>query len=99
MKLGYLALLAGGPPQIVGWKIGLTTKRMQQMCGVDAPIGGAVLAGRIHSAPARVAVASYVRLGVESEIAEDAVSLSAFRRIARSDIFFGASRATSTAKN
>jgi 2-keto-4-pentenoate hydratase len=65
-----LALLGGG---IVGWKIGLTTPRMQQMCGVDEPIVGAVLAGRIHEAasggPARVAVADYVRLGVESEIA------------------------------
>ncbi|WP_293379639.1 fumarylacetoacetate hydrolase family protein [Phenylobacterium sp.] len=68
-QAALLPLLAGGPPQIVGWKIGLTTKRMQQMCGVDEPIVGAVLAGRIHPAPARVAVAAYVRLGVESEIA------------------------------
>lgn len=59
----------GGGAEIVGWKIGLTTPRMQQMCGVAEPIVGAILAGRLHRAPARVAVGDHVRLGVESEIA------------------------------
>lgn len=68
-QAALLPLLAGGSPRIVGWKVGLTTPRMQQMCGVNEPIVGAVLEGRIHPAPARVAVSSYVRLGVESEIA------------------------------
>ncbi len=59
--------LIGGA--VVGWKIGLTTPRMQAMCGVDEPIVGAILDGRIHASPARVAVGEHVRLGVESEIA------------------------------
>jgi 2-keto-4-pentenoate hydratase len=54
---------------IVGWKIGLTTPRMQALCGVDEPIVGAILEGRVHASPARAAVADHVRLGVESEIA------------------------------
>jgi 2-keto-4-pentenoate hydratase len=54
---------------IVGWKIGLTTPRMQQMCGIDEPIVGAILAGRVHASPAQVTTAGHVRLGAESEIA------------------------------
>jgi len=71
-QAALLPLLGAGGLEIVGWKIGLTTPRMQQMCGVNEPIVGAVLAGRVHDAasgPARVAVGDYVRLGVESEIA------------------------------
>jgi 2-keto-4-pentenoate hydratase len=62
------AALLGAAP-VAGWKIGLTTPRMQQMCKVDEPIAGAVLEGRIHASPATVAVADHVRLGLESEIA------------------------------
>jgi 2-keto-4-pentenoate hydratase len=75
MGFGYdvqdalVPLLAQPGEAIAGYKIGLTTPRMQQMCGVDEPIVGAVLATRMHVSPARVAVSRYVRLGVESEIA------------------------------
>lgn len=62
-------LLAGGTPRVAGYKIGLTTPRMQAMCGIDEPIVGVVLAQRLQTAPARVAAGAYVRLGVESEIA------------------------------
>ncbi|MBS0333769.1 MAG: fumarylacetoacetate hydrolase family protein [Proteobacteria bacterium] len=65
-QAALLPMLGGA---IVGWKIGLTTKRMQLMCGIDEPIVGAVLSGRILEAPAQAAVADYVRLGLESEIA------------------------------
>ena len=61
-------LLAGTAPA-AGYKIGLTTPRMQQMCGVDEPIVGVVFAGRVHTSPARAAVGDFVRLGIESEIA------------------------------
>ena len=52
-----------------GYKIGLTTPRMQAMCGVNQPIAGTVFAGRPHASPAVIAAAPFVRLGVESEIA------------------------------
>jgi 2-keto-4-pentenoate hydratase len=52
-----------------GYKIGLTTPRMQAMCGVDQPIAGAVFAGRLHASPAAIDAAPFVRLGIESEIA------------------------------
>lgn len=58
---------SSAPP--AGYKIGLTTPRMQQMCGVDEPIVGVILASRMHVSPAKVAVKDFVRLGIESEIA------------------------------
>jgi 2-keto-4-pentenoate hydratase len=54
---------------LAGWKIGLTTPRMQAMCGIDEPIVGAVLDGRIQASPGRLAFADHVRPGLESEIA------------------------------
>jgi 2-oxo-3-hexenedioate decarboxylase/2-keto-4-pentenoate hydratase len=61
--------LSGGKDTIAGWKIGLTTSRMQQMCGIDQPIAGAILASRVHVSPAKIAAGKFVRLGVEMELA------------------------------
>jgi 2-oxo-3-hexenedioate decarboxylase/2-keto-4-pentenoate hydratase len=62
-------LLARPGEVTAGYKIGLTTPRMQAMCGIDEPIVGVVLQSRLRGAPASVAVGDYVRLGIESEIA------------------------------
>jgi 2-keto-4-pentenoate hydratase len=53
----------------VGYKIGLTSKRMQKMCGIDSPIAGVVLDDRVHASGARLKRSKYGRLGVEFEIA------------------------------
>ena len=52
-----------------GYKIGLTSKRMQAMCGIDSPIAGVVLADRVHASGARLDAQAYGRLGLEFEIA------------------------------
>jgi 2-keto-4-pentenoate hydratase len=52
-----------------GYKIGLTTPRMQAMCSIDQPIVGTIFAGRLHTSPAVINAAPFMRLGVESEIA------------------------------
>jgi 2-keto-4-pentenoate hydratase len=52
-----------------GYKVGLTSPRMQAMCGVDQPIAGVVLANRIHRNGAAIRTADYGRLGIEFEIA------------------------------
>jgi 2-keto-4-pentenoate hydratase len=52
-----------------GYKIGLTSKRMQEMCGIDSPIAGVVLADCVHASGATLAAPSYGRLGLEFEIA------------------------------
>jgi 2-keto-4-pentenoate hydratase len=52
-----------------GYKIGLTSRRMQQMCGIDSPIAGVVLADRVHASGVSLKPSGYGRLGVEFEIA------------------------------
>jgi 2-keto-4-pentenoate hydratase len=52
-----------------GYKIGLTTKRMQEMCGIGSPIAGVVLADRVHASGATLALSAYGRVGLEFEIA------------------------------
>lgn len=67
---GLLAARASaGSELIAGYKIGLTTPRMQRLCRGDRPISG-VMAGRgIRRNGAKVKVADFIHLGVESELA------------------------------
>ena len=53
----------------VGYKIGLTSARMQEMCGINSPIAGVVLADVVVESGATVSRAEYGRLGLEFEIA------------------------------
>lgn len=55
--------------KIAGYKIGLTSPRMQQMCGIPHPIAGRVLADGVHSSGATVSLSEHVHLGIECEIA------------------------------
>jgi len=52
-----------------GYKIGLTSKRMRDMCGIDSPIAGVVLKDRVHFSGASVTTSAYGRVGLEFEIA------------------------------
>jgi 2-keto-4-pentenoate hydratase len=52
-----------------GYKIGLTSKRMQDMCRIDSPIAGVVLSDRVHASGAVLDAQAYGRIGVEFEIA------------------------------
>lgn len=52
----------------VGYKIGLTSQRMQQMCSIDHPVAGVVLADRLAKSGAQWRLSSLVRLGIEFEI-------------------------------
>lgn len=53
----------------VGYKIGLTSKRMQEMCGIASPIAGVILRDRVAASGAGVDASAYGRLGLEFEIA------------------------------
>src|SRR5690606_2552150 len=46
-----------------GYKIGLTSKVMQQMCGIDEPVAGVILADRVHSSGARLSAVDFGRIG------------------------------------
>lgn len=59
---------ADGLGAVRGWKIGLTSARMQAMCGIDQPVAGAVLDSRLFASGAQVRAAAYGRLGLEFEI-------------------------------
>ena len=65
----YVALLQRDAGAVVGYKIGLTSLRMQAMCRIDEPICGAVLARRVHASDAVLQRRAYGRLGLEFEIA------------------------------
>ncbi|MBK6660103.1 MAG: fumarylacetoacetate hydrolase family protein [Proteobacteria bacterium] len=65
----YVASLAAQlDTHIAGYKIGLTSPRMQAMCGIDSPIAGRVLASRLLGDGACLRRADYGRLGIEFEI-------------------------------
>ena len=61
--------IARGRGEVVGYKIGLTTPIMQQLCGVDEPCYGAIFASEAHHGLAKLAASNYCRLGIETEIA------------------------------
>lgn len=66
----YVRLLLGGSgTATAGYKIGLTTKRMQAMCNIDSPVAGVVLKDRVHPSGATVPVSNYGHVGLEFEIA------------------------------
>ncbi len=65
----YVSLLKPRCGAPIGYKIGLTSQRMQAMCGIAHPIAGVVLADRLHHSGARLAIADYGRMGLEFEIA------------------------------
>jgi 2-keto-4-pentenoate hydratase len=52
----------------VGYKIGLTSARMQAMCGIDSPIAGVILDSDVHASGAVLSRRRYGRLGIEFEI-------------------------------
>lgn len=57
---------ARGP--IAGYKIALTSRAVQELCGVDHPCAGAIFASTVRSSPATVARGDFVRLGLEFEV-------------------------------
>lgn len=52
-----------------GHKVALTSRAVQELCGVDQPAYGAVLARSIRQSPAKVSLSSFCRLGLEFEVA------------------------------
>lgn len=54
--------------RVAGYKVGLTSARMQALCGIDSPIAGVVLADRVHASGVSLRRADFGRLGIEFEI-------------------------------
>ncbi len=62
------ALRSGGDA-IAGYKVGLTTTKMQQFCGVSEPIAGRILKSGVRNSGATLRKSDFHRLGMESELA------------------------------
>jgi len=54
---------------VAGYKVGLTTEKMQRFCGVAEPIGGRILQSSVRASGAKIRKADFHRLGIESELA------------------------------
>lgn len=53
---------------VAGYKIALTSKPMQEMCGIDHPIAGTVLSGAVRQTNAVMAMDEHIHAGVEFEL-------------------------------
>ena len=58
-----------GRGAIVGYKLGITSRIMQDLMGIDQPCMGGIFETTIHRSPATVRAADFVGLGIECEIA------------------------------
>jgi 2-keto-4-pentenoate hydratase len=54
---------------LVGYKIGCTSKVMQEYLGIPHPCGGGVFEKGVHDSGVKLAASDFVRVGVECEIA------------------------------
>lgn len=54
---------------VAGVKVATTTKVMQQLMGITHPCGGAIFSKTIHASGARISMADFVNLRIESEMA------------------------------
>jgi len=62
-------LLLPSTGALVGYKIGCTSKVMQEYLDIPHPCGGGVFARGVHESGVRLSTADFVRVGVECEIA------------------------------
>lgn len=61
--------LRSGSDSVAGYKVGLTTAKMQTFCGVAEPIGGRILKSNVRASGAKIRKSEFHRLGIESELA------------------------------
>ena len=61
--------LRAGSDSIAGYKVGLTTAKMQEFCGVAEPIAGRVLKSGVRASGTTLRKSDFHRLGIESELA------------------------------
>lgn len=65
----HALLEASGAGAIAGYKIALTSRAMQEMVGVDTPLGGAIFTSVVHPTGTAISAGDFLRLGLECEVA------------------------------
>ncbi len=58
-----------GRGAVVGYKVGLTSRAIREMCKTDQPVGGAIFANTVRRSPARIRLADFLHVGLEFELA------------------------------
>jgi len=64
-----ISLLAEEQGEVAGWKLGMTTAKMQTLTGSGGPAAGAILARRVHASGSTLAAGNFMHMGLEGEIA------------------------------
>ena len=67
IQAAYVKRLQASLGRRAGYKIGLTSKRMQEMCGVNHPNSGVVFEKRVHRSGVSLSLSRLGRLGIEFE--------------------------------
>jgi 2-keto-4-pentenoate hydratase len=63
------SMLVDDGDEVVGYKVGLTSKPMQKMIGVDSPDHGPVLGSTVYADGDAISMASFIQPKIEAEIA------------------------------
>jgi 2-keto-4-pentenoate hydratase len=63
------AMLVSDGDTVIGYKVGLTSKPMQQMIGVDSPDHGPVLGSTVYADGDAVSLSQFIQPKIEAEIA------------------------------
>jgi len=63
------SLLLDDGDTVIGYKVGLTSKPMQQLIGVDSPDHGPVLGSTVYNDGAAVSLSRFIQPKIEAEIA------------------------------
>ncbi|MBT3628767.1 MAG: hypothetical protein HOM52_16080 [Rhodospirillaceae bacterium] len=58
-----------GRGAIAGYKVGLTSEKIRQMCNAHEPISGVIYQTTVHRSPATLNLADFMHLGLEFELA------------------------------
>ena len=58
-----------GRGSIAGYKVGLTSEKIRELCGVHEPIAGTIYQSTVHRSPAALKLADFMHLGIEFELA------------------------------
>jgi 2-keto-4-pentenoate hydratase len=63
------SMLVSDGDTVIGYKVGLTSKPMQQLIGVDSPDHGPVLGSTVYADGAAVSLSRFIQPKIEAEIA------------------------------
>jgi 2-keto-4-pentenoate hydratase len=69
IRAAYEAIETARLGPAAGYKIAITTKVMQELCGIDEPCYGAIFDSRVYRGEVELNAADYCRIAVETEIA------------------------------